>query len=191
MTGQAIVALVCAVGLTSMVGVGADVRATKRDAASLAEGRAMPRTARRPQGRAPPSSRKRSQFVSGLRSPRTDSGGVVDRRSPLSPDACRAAPSSISTRCASRRRRNPARSDELPDGTIGDGGRHAQTADGVGRFELEVVGVGTFIPKILLRGDRQLLFASPSPPASASTILSRCRRASARIRLTGDKPIVQ
>ena len=36
MTGKTIAsALVCAVGLTSFVGVGADVRATKRDAASL------------------------------------------------------------------------------------------------------------------------------------------------------------
>ena len=176
MTGKTIAsALVCAVGLTSFVGVGADVRATKRDAASLkqkvaaitAHGETASRVARRT---IVTENEVNSYLVYGARE--QIPVGVVD------PSITVVSPGRLSGRAivdldAVRKQKAPT---SLLDPMNYLMGRLAvtavgtlRTADGVGRFELESSSVGSIpVPKILLQEIVSYYSRSPEKPSGIS-----------------------
>jgi hypothetical protein len=176
MTGKAITsALVCAVGLTSIVGVGADVRATKRDAASLkqkvatitAHGETSSKVARR----TIVTENEVNSYLVYEAGPQIPVG-VVD------PSITVVSPGRLSGRAivdldAVRKQKAPT---SLLDPMNYLMGRLAvtavgtlKTADGVGRFELESSSVGSIpIPKILLQEIVGYYSRSPEKPSGIS-----------------------
>jgi len=176
MTGKAITsALVCAVGLTSIVGVGADVRATKRDAASLkqkvaaitAHGETSSKVARR----TIVTENEVNSYLVYEAGPQIPVG-VVD------PSITVVSPGRLSGRAivdldAVRKQKAPT---SLLDPMNYLMGRLAvtavgtlKTADGVGRFELESSSVGSIpIPKILLQEIVSYYSRSPEKPSGIS-----------------------
>ena len=176
MTGKAITsALVCAVGLTSIVSVGADVRATKRDAASLkqkvaaitAHGETASKVARRT---IVTENEVNSYLVYEARE--QIPVGVVD------PSITIVSPGRLSGRAivdldAVRKQKAPT---SLLDPMNYLMGRLAvtavgtlKTADGVGRFELESSSVGSIpVPKILLQEIVSYYSRSPEKPSGIS-----------------------
>jgi len=176
MTGKAITsALVCAVGLTSIVGVEADVRATKRDAASLkqkvaaitAHGETASKVARRT---IVTENEVNSYLVYEARE--QIPVGVVD------PSITVVSPGRLSGRAivdldAVRKQKAPT---SLLDPMNYLMGRLAvtavgtlRTADGVGRFELESSSVGSIpVPKILLQEIVSYYSRSPEKPSGIS-----------------------
>jgi hypothetical protein len=176
MTGKAITsALVCAVGLTSIVGVGADVRATKRDAASLkqkfaaitAHGETSSKVARRT---IVTENEVNSYLVYEARE--QIPVGVVD------PSITVVSPGRLSGRAivdldAVRKQKAPT---SLLDPMNYLMGRLAvtavgtlRTADGVGHFELESSSVGSIpVPKILLQEIVSYYSRSPEKPSGIS-----------------------
>ena len=176
MTGKAITsALVCAVGLTSIVGVEADVRATKRDAASLkqkvaaitAHGETSSKVARR----TIVTENEVNSYLVYEAGPQIPVG-VVD------PSITVVSPGRLSGRAivdldAVRKQKAPT---SLLDPMNYLMGRLAvtavgtlKTADGVGRFELESSSVGSIpIPKILLQEIVGYYSRSPEKPSGIS-----------------------
>jgi len=176
MTGKTIAsALVCAVGLTSFVGGGADVRATKRDAASLkqkvaaitAHGETASKVARRT---IVTENEVNSYLVYEARE--QIPVGVVD------PSITVVSPGRLSGRAivdldAVRKQKAPT---SLLDPMNYLMGRLAvtavgtlRTADGVGRFELESSSVGSIpVPKILLQEIVSYYSRSPEKPSGIS-----------------------
>ena len=176
MTGKTITsALVCAVGLTSIAGVAADVRATKRDAASLkqkiagitAHGETASRVARRT---IVTENEVNSYLVYEARE--QIPVGVVD------PSITVVSPGRLSGRAivdldAVRKQKAPT---SLLDPMNYLMGRLAvtavgtlKTADGVGRFELESSSVGSIpVPKILLQEIVSYYSRSPEKPSGIS-----------------------
>jgi len=176
MTGKAITsALVCAVGLTSIVGVEADVRATKRDAASLkqkvaaitAHGETSSKVARR----TIVTENEVNSYLVYEAGPQIPVG-VVD------PSITVVTPGRLSGRAivdldAVRKQKAPT---SLLDPMNYLMGRLAvtavgtlKTADGVGRFELESSSVGSIpIPKILLQEIVSYYSRSPEKPSGIS-----------------------
>jgi len=176
MTGKAITSvLVCAVGLTSIVGVGADVRATKRDAASLkqkvatitAHGETSSKVARR----TIVTENEVNSYLVYEAGPQIPVG-VVD------PSITVVSPGRLSGRAivdldAVRKQKAPT---SLLDPMNYLMGRLAvtavgtlKTADGIGRFELESSSVGSIpIPKILLQEIVGYYSRSPEKPSGIS-----------------------
>ena len=176
MTGKAITsALVCAVGLTSIVGVGADVRATKRDAASLkqkvaaitAHGETASKVARRTivtenEVNSYLVYEAREQIPVGVVDPSITvvSSGRLSGRAIVDLDAVRKqkAPTSL----LDPMNYLMGRLAVTAVGTL-------KTANGVGRIELESSSVGSVpIPKILLQEIVSYYSRSAEKPAGIS-----------------------
>ena len=176
MTGKAIASvLVCALGLASIVGVGADVRASKRDAASLKQKVAtINAQAEKPSKVARRTIVTESEVNSYLVYEAREQipVGVVD------PSISVVSPGRLSGRAivdldAVRKQRAPT---SLLDPMNYLMGRLAvtavgtlKTADGVGRFELESSSVGSIpIPKILLQEIVSYYSRTPEKPSGIS-----------------------
>ena len=173
MTGNAITsALVCAVGFTSIVGVGADVRATKRDAASLkqkvatitAQGEKPSKVARR----TIVTENEVNSYLVYEAGPQIPVGVVEPSITVVSPG--RLSGRAIVDLDAVRKQKAPT---SLLDPMNYLMGRLAvtavgtlKTADGVGRFELESSSVGSIpIPMILLQEIVSYYSRSPEKPS--------------------------
>jgi hypothetical protein len=176
MTGKAIASvLVCALGLASIVGVGADVRASKRDAASLKQKVAtINAQAEKPSKVARRTIVTESEVNSYLVYEAREQipVGVVD------PSISVVSPGRLSGRAivdldAVRKQKAPT---SLLDPMNYLMGRLAvtavgtlKTADGVGRFELESSSVGSIpIPKILLQEIVSYYSRTPEKPSGIS-----------------------
>jgi hypothetical protein len=176
MTGKAITsALVCTVGLTSIVAVGADVRATKRDAESLkqkvaaitAHGESASKVARRTvvtenEVNSYLAYEAREQIPVGVVDPSITvvSPGRLSGRAIVDLDAVRKqkAPTSL----LDPMNYLMGRLAVTAVGTL-------KTADGVGRFELESSSVGSIpVPKILLQEIVSYYSRSPEKPSGIS-----------------------
>jgi len=167
--------LVCALGLASIVGVGADIRATKREAASLkqkvatitAQGEKPSKVARRTivtenEVNSYLVYEAREQIPVGVVDPSIAvmSAGRLSGRAIVDLDAVRKqkAPTSL----LDPMNYLMGRLAVTAVGTL-------KTADGVGRFELESSSVGSIpIPKILLQEIVSYYSRSPAKPSGIS-----------------------